>query len=542
MDHSSLSRRGALAAATGSAITLAVPAAAYAKPSALKGSTAASTVNDLLKSMPKGESLRLVIEDEGVSFGKKGPAGKRPELTDSYSTHGWDTVSAVRLTDVNRAIANAGVSPRGWRAEFDDVINQRKILGEGRFGVWAAATGGSSEILCMEMPFDAVLTVETPDGRPRKVEISDGLVTVDLRLRYIAWDGSKPQTALVVSPEPVSKTIPAVTVEDVQYGSPVKDPSITAWLKELFKLWFNANLEQFDHVFAAVSLGEDVKGDLGWLKPTSTGYAYHDSLTPDASFLGVLCMTENRSAVDIGADQLLAANAILPGRRAGLNISADRVMHKMLIPALCVQYQTDPSAFTCKSGRITGADLRMDPISVSGSTYHPQITDFSVVMAGGAFDMTLSFSVEISPGITSQIDTEYSLTPVQVTKDGQQYLTYEAEEIKTRSSVDLAWWVVVTEAVADIIIAVVFACVGSMKSMAEKQLTVTVIGLITQFVMATLESVPVIIAGEVPKGMPDMSNLVDKSTSSLQWADAGEFQVEEVVLDGALQLGGTCFN
>ncbi|KFF96595.1 hypothetical protein IQ62_35970 [Streptomyces scabiei] len=540
MDNSSLSRRGALAAAVGSAVTLAVPVAAHARP-AMTDSAALGTINALLKSLPEGESLRLVIEDEKASPPKKGSPGKQPKLGDSYSTHGWDTVSAIRLTDVNRAIANAKVSPRKWSAKAESGVFKTRITAVGGFGVWATATGGSAEILCMEIPFDAALTVDRGDGKPRSVKITGGVATINLRLRYIAQGGPDKRNALMVSTEPLDKTTPAVTVEDVDYSDPAKDSQTTAWLLELLGNWFNQNLDQFKHVFATVSLGEDMTGDLSWLKPTATGYAYHDSTTLDGSVLGVLCMTENRDPVDIGADQLLDAGAIVPGQRAGLNISADRLMNKMLIPGLCAEYNTDPSSFTYHQETVTADKLNMGPISFAGSTYHPEITYFRADTSGGSLNLTISVNVDISPGVTVQFDTDYSLTPVLAAKDGKQYLTYQAKQVHTQSSSTVAWWVTFTEELAGLIVGIIFAGVGAMASMAERVGTVAVIGLVTEAVLTILEKIPEFIAGDIPDGLPSIDNLVEKTTSCLEWADAGEFQVQQVALNGALQLSGTCF-
>ena len=69
---------------------------------------------------------------------------------------------------------------------------------------------------------------------------------------------------------------------------------------------------EVEHVFASINLNLTAdQGQFAWLLSTYTSYAYIDGATSGDSILGVLCMTEGRSAN--GLDQEISSNAISEG-------------------------------------------------------------------------------------------------------------------------------------------------------------------------------------------------------------------------------------
>lgn len=546
MNYSSLSRRGALAAVAGSTVALVAPGAAGAAtrasaPSA--GSTVrAASVNQLLSELSEGQKLQIAVEEKGSSVGAGLLTDRRMSTGDPYSTYGWDTVSAVRVTDVNRAIADDPDGfPSAWKGSIAAGPFSNLIEGSGTFGTWSIRLGGSQEELFMEVPFDATLKATPKDGAPvTTAAVTGGSAFLRVRLDLLASPDGEDEVQLRVATVKAGK-VPDVTVTEVTYASPAKDdPQLDSALMTLLQTYFNHNLRDFRHVFARVSLGQNGTGDLGWLRPTSTAYAYRagvdDKGNPslDNSYMGLLCMTEGRPAGD--AEITLGSDAVLPDERAGLNISVDRMMHKMIIPGLCRRFNASPSDFQHhEDGSITSDNLQLDPISALGEKYETKVTYFRVGFAGSQLVMDLNASIHVAPGHEATVGIGYSLTPRLATQDGKQYIVYEGKELRRETGMEIAWWAKVLETVLAVVVAVTTFGVGLLAETVVETMVIMAIGLLTTTALAA----PNLLNGKIVDGLPSIDNLLENATTSIQWANAKEFTVGTVLFDGGLRLGGS---
>jgi hypothetical protein len=121
---------------------------------------------------------------------------------------------------------------------------------------------------------------------------------------------------------------PAVTIITI-----IKDPSkgiAAAVLPELLDIWFNANIGELNHVFAALDLAPIVSasGPYAWMKPTASSYAVTDEGTLESSVFGALTMAVNDPP---SANHQVSPFAIPSNCDAGFLISGPMFMKNMLL-------------------------------------------------------------------------------------------------------------------------------------------------------------------------------------------------------------------
>ncbi|MCT9932153.1 TULIP family P47-like protein [Planotetraspora sp. A-T 1434] len=466
----------------------------------------------------------------------------------TFTTNGWDTVFAIRLTDVNRAIAARGKSPEKWQATIQASDFGPQIDGAGTFGAWSLATGaGSGTDVRMHLPFTASVTT---NGKSH--EVTGGVAYALVHLIYLPDSGETGpgDRELRLQTKGGNPDRPVVEVSSVTYTSPAQNSGLDNALMQLLQEWSNANLDQFDHVFATVNIGKtesEAGGAFAWLKPTYTAYAYADAKSTDDALLGVLCMTEGRSIA--GTLDELAAGALPYGARAGLSISPERFMTKMALPAVIGHFpKADPKTFRVANNNTqieATAEVALDPVRVGLIDYHPQMTTFEVSLNGNELITYSYVKTNISPGIDAYAEvTHYATLALGKKADGTQTLTFvETKEPRKKGWSEVAPWVQGVEIAADVILAVA-SLVASNVATASKRLIIRIVvavvaaGIIGT-IAAVLEKIPEWIAGDVPDALPSADALVGGATGSITWTNAKkEFTLTQIVLNGALQLGG----
>jgi|HubBroStandDraft_6_1064221.scaffolds.fasta_scaffold177100_2 hypothetical protein len=514
--------------------------------------------------LEEGQLLRFSVETPATAAlapARRLPAGLAPRLTSrlavhaaaatgGYTTNGWDTVYVIALPDVNAAIVSQKSSPTSWTATIKGGTFNPTIDGTGAFGDWALTVGGSGSIVRMNIPFTATVVVH--DGDNTTFHVEGGTAFVEVKLEYIPQpptDGTTPNN-LKVRDSGGSQNDPVVTVSSVSYTSPAQDDGLDNALVELLQQWMNANLMQFEHVFATVNLGlDEASGDFAWLSPTTTSYAYLDNVIIADALLGVLCMTEGRSAED--AVQEIGSGAIPSGARSSFNLSLERVMTKMVMPGLPMEFTHAPAgtfSLSADATQITATQsFNLDAVKVGAIDYTPNVTAYSITVVDDVIETTIAVHTPISPGIDAYFSGTYFSNITLATKDdGTQSLTWtQAEDPQTNSWYTVATWVVITEAIASLILAVIGAIAGGVAASVESTVVKVLIGMLVGGVVAAiatvLSQIPNWIAGSVPGPAPSVSGLVDGATQPQKWADSADFKITVAVLNGGLQLGGNPF-
>ncbi|MEZ0092565.1 TULIP family P47-like protein [Streptacidiphilus sp. EB129] len=464
-----------------------------------------------------------------------------------YNTNGWDTVYVIALPDVNNAIAVKKASPTSWSASIPASLFSPAISATGTFATWSLATGGSGSIVRMHIPFTAAITAGTT-----QLQVNGGIAYVEVKLAYIPQPPSAGTTPnnLKVRTTGGSPDDPVVTVSSVTYTPGPVDPSLVNVLEQLLGQWFNANLQEFQHVFATVNLGvNEAAGAFSWLSPTETNYAYIDNADITKALLGVLSMTDSRS--DEGAVQEIAAGAIPAGARASFNMSLERFMTKMVLPSIPAEFPKAPTGTFVLGNNDTQiaatSSFDLDPVNIAGVNYTPNVTSYTMTLTGSTLETYLYVHTPISPGIDSYAEITYYTGMQLATKaDGTQSLTW----VQLQNPLEHTWytvapWVQITEAVADVVLAVIGAVIGGVVPAIERTvfrvLIALLVGGVVSAVAAVLEQVPQWIAGSVPDAVPNLNALVSGATGAMKWSDSTSFTLTEAVLNGGLQLGGNPF-
>lgn len=548
MDHSPLSRRGALAAVAGSAAALTVPTTAHAGTPPVKSGEAPATLHRFLSRLPENQRFRIVHMDKRATPEElEARAQRRKAFGDPYSAHGWDTVSAVRLTDVNRAIAaNPGSFPDQFDVKIPEGMDPAKHV-SGTLGTWATCVGGSGELLAMETPFEAVIVVRPGEPGQATYTVSGGSLAVQVRLKALAGKpGTNEPHKLMVQTDasnPDQSPLVITGYKGLTVSPPVPVESVEGTLSQALEPWFIANIESFTHIFAEINLSADGTGDMSWLQPTFCGYALHDAAdnTLDNSYLGVLNMTENRPRPQ-GADFEVDSSAILSGQRAGLNISADRFMAKMVIPAMAASWNVSPDNFQLlPDSTVQATSLTLPSVGLPDGTHRtPQVTNLHIYHQEAELFMDMDVTVNISPGIDEVITCQYALAADLVSKDGQAYVSYAGTLLRQTSQTEVAQWVTVLE---DVAMAVAVAIPGAQMERTTflQMFKFLVVAAVTAGIVKVIASIPEFEAGEVPDGLPSTQDLLKNAMVPLHWASATEFVPKVAAFNGGMQLGGDCF-
>jgi len=489
-----------------------------------------------------------------VNFVVQEPA---PSAVREFTTNGWDTVFAVRASDVNGAITRRATSPKTWEATLPASFVAPELLASGTFGTWQLATGGSGGIVNMAIPFECTIT-----GTAAPVAVRGGVATVSVRLQYLPPEqglpvcGSTPDSRegahrLVLDRGTDSRrsvgALP-VTVNSVTYAAPQQQDGLDGVLKEMLARSLNGHLDEFQHVFATVDIAGSAATDaFRWLKPTDRSYAYAEptiGATLDNAVFAVLTMTECRSRGS--ALQQISPDAIPPGSRAGFTIAELLLMEKMILPNLAHEYPgTDASYFRLNSNstQITNTKpFALPPARVGAVDYTPVMQTLRVTVSGDVIETYSYLRTNISPGIDAWAEiTHYATLELKQNADGTQSIGYrEAQPPVERTGHDVAVWVEVVSVAVDAIVGIAtFGAAMAVKKIANVIVRVIVsilIGAVVAAIPAILSKIPQFIAGSLP--LPPIDAFVANATSAVKWTDARDFKITNLSLNGALQLGG----
>ncbi|WUR15894.1 TULIP family P47-like protein [[Empedobacter] haloabium] len=239
----------------------------------------------------------------------------------TVSTLNWDTAFGIRFKDANAAIVGAGSSPPRFDGAHDS-LGATYQVGAG-FGPWQM-TGGAGSLLTMTLP----LTGGTIAGGGQPDAAFAATAQIQVSLGFIPQPGTPASQQLRID------QTQAVSVLQVTLAS--GPASALDAIRGALQDWLNANLSQFNHVFAVVDLNTalDPSDSFAWLKPTHVGYAiYTENIaSPDDYVFGVLAMTENRPGLNLSPQ--IDPGIIPAGADAGFLIAAPRVVDKMFAPQI----------------------------------------------------------------------------------------------------------------------------------------------------------------------------------------------------------------
>lgn len=479
------------------------------------------------------------------------------ELSSEVTTLGWDTTYILRVSDVNSVLKVSPAVPTEFSQTVDPDENYKV---EGKFGKWQIGLGGSGAIIFFAVP----ITQGSLTSNDKSYDMSGSTVYISLKLKYIPQipsNGSIPSMKtspnlgvfkndllekddLVADSEDRSAADPAVVVQNLVFSGPPPTTFIRALMIGGMQEWFNANIVQFAYIFATVSLNElAADKEFQWLKPTYTGYGYFDGLKEDSSYFGILSMTDNRSSE--GLSNQIAPGSIPPDSKAGFNIALPRYMEKVIFPGLVKGFpRATISSFTLKANNTVienTSPLECDKVRVGLIDYTPYIHDFVLQVVGDEIQVYTRTITEISPGIRSVTEnTSYQTITVVKKPDGSQTLDFkQTQDPRTNSYIDKDPWVTITELIVSIAGAVAGIVASAViKGIVKIIIACVIIAIVFGLAAATPELIAAVAGGGAADKLPSIDLMILNSTSPVNWPGGKVFTLDNVFLNGAIQMGG----
>lgn len=450
------------------------------------------------------------------------------------STYGWDTVSAVRIGDMNRAIVEASSSPKA----FQQAIDGAEAHVSADFGDWQIDNGGDGRLIHLTLPLlniQARYQAQTWRG--------DAVARVEVQLHFLPHallqsDGISQRHQLVLRTTPTQENLPVANVLDLLFDAPDSDPGaiFSALVKLGLKDWLCANLDQFTHVFATVNIYQMITDDaFNWLKPTYATYVFLAKPNPDESIFGILCRTGKRS-YDSLIEQI-SPYAIPEGASSGFLLAPERMLSDMMARSLPTMLQglhvKDIKVDEARRSLSVDKTVPLQRITdKDGRTFQPMLEKLQVELRERDLIMSSTISTVVSPGIRSVGESQSFFHIGLVTKpDGTRTLGYresrpaiKRDYIRKNEGVVIFEWMLLVGALI----------VGIATFWTGFGVGLIIAALVIGGATITLEVIEAVHNDDAPA----IDLFVNQATDSISWGNAPAFQLTSAELNGALQIGG----
>jgi hypothetical protein len=493
---------------------------------------------------PPGGLPFNVITPLGYALSQTPHAVSRPQAATgaNIDTAGWDTVFAIPIRYVNKAIVDHKSSPKAF--EISEETGLYRCAG--RFGAWQVVRGGDGSNIRMALPVSDVSGWFDMSGAKTPYRYGKLTTIIEINLQYIPHTPDAPLPAggnlknLIVKDSGGTDTDPVVSIVSTEWHSGAVQPAMARYVIEAaLAAWCNASLGEFAHVFSTVNVDRIIdKGQWAFLNPTYTSYAYADAATADDSILGVLCMTDHRAP---GKNIQQIDNRTIPsGAQGGFLLSTERLLTDLVLPSLKVhwpdaapdKFQFDERQMQLKHGR----SIDLPPIEHKGEHYTPHLKAFSFSVINQIIEVFAYTEVEVSPGITAwSQSTHWYRIGLGKNKDGQQTLVYQQEQKPAvNRGTQSAPGVKITEIIIGIIGALVIIILGVLTDGAAFIAAAALAGLLFGLAAAAPEIVKLV----QDNAAPSVDMLAFNVSAPITWPGGKDFKLNFASLNGSLQLGG----
>ena len=450
------------------------------------------------------------------------------------STYGWDTVSAVRVGDMNRTIRESGSSPK----TFDQAVEGSAGHVGGDFLDWQIDNGGDGRLIHFAIPLRNVQA-----RYQDQTWTGDATATVEVQLHFVphalaARDGASQRHQLVIRTAPAAANLPIANVVNLEFDASAPDPG--AIVKALVKLgltdWLCAHLAEFTHVFASVNIYNAIAGDdFDWLKPTYATYVFLARPNLDDSVFGILCRTGHRPPDDL--IEQISPYTIPDGASAGFLLSPERMLSDMMAPSLPGVLH----GLRLQDIKVDGARNRLSVSKVvplqpvtdkDGRVLETRLEFLQVDLRERELIMSSTISTSVAPGIESVGESQCFYHIGLVTRpDGTRTLGYRESRPaikrdytrKQEGVIILEWMLLIGSIVVGV--ALLWTGVG--------------VGLIIAAIVIGAATITIKVIEAVHNDdAPAIDLFVNKATDSITWANGSGFRLTSAELNGALQVGG----
>lgn len=459
-------------------------------------------------------------------------------------TFGWDTAFGIRVDDVNAAVVRAKSSPSVFTGGTVDPLSGTKVEVTGDFGDWQITLGGGGKLIHMRTP---VPKMQMTAGSFDKT-FTNGWFVIEVELHYVPY-GDQPSDAdagtlhnLIVRSQKTARTTQqVVTVMRSSFSEPDYS-GFSVDIEAAMQSWFNANLHDFEHVFATVNLGRTAdRGQFAFVLPTYSSYAYINGSTTDNSILGILSMTDNRSPD--GLVEEISPNIIPEGGRAGFLISQERFLSQMVMPSMPLVYKgAEVRDFQISNDNASIVLAGRKPISIAtvtknGKTANADLDDFRITTKAQNLIVNATTKATPSPGIYAytKVTTTYQLQLHTTTSKKQTLFYKEVDHVKPQHWTKKGAGIEILNWVEDIVGALIVIVVGVLTAGAGLVPAALVVGIL----LGVANKIPDIIAAANTDAALPIDLLQFNCIDPLQWRDQKDFSLTSAQLNDALVLGGT---
>lgn len=466
-----------------------------------------------------------------------------PAPSGEVSTFGWDTAFAVRIENVNAAIAARKMSPTSFT--YVDPQDPETHC-SGSFGDWQIVRGGDGPAVLVELPMSGVTGRAKGRDGYSDYTWAGGSFTYAIRLEFFdaGVDATTGNRSMQLKAKPTSDT-PTVPVVEFQSSSisTMPDPAWTVYaIEAAVTAWATANLADFAYIFSVADLNDEAdKGEWHFLKPTTVSYSYVDGDSDEDAFLGVLAMTTGRSAA--GLQQVIDKRIVQGTEEGAFCISRTLLLEQLIQPNLLTLWPN----MTADQLTVAEQSLSLKPnesvdlpqVEHQGTWYTPQLQEFSVTIEGAQVTLDAYTITQVQDGVQAWARTtaRYTLTK-GVNKQGQTTLAFEKYGPDPNPQVshghNIAEWVKITDAILAVVLAIALAALAIVTEGAA----VPIIAVIGALIVGAIALAPTIEGLIINGDAPAISLLAANVYAPMVWTDSKDFEVQTVDLDGALRLGG----
>lgn len=485
-------------------------------------------------------------------------------MIEKATTSNWDTTFAVPINIVNKAIKDNKSSPENF--QFEDLSGNTC---NGDFGYWQVTTGGSGSQIFMKLPINE-FKAQIIGSKRKFLNGNGGFKSAEMNI--MVKFGFFPHDSIPKSKEfdlvdlkvrtkstdPIDPVVVVISLENIEefyfnYLEPTEDDfqdMIEVIFQGLIKGWLERNLQLFNHIFSIVNLNLHINeySQWSWSRPSYVSYAYTDiNKDMDKGILGVLCMTGGREPKN--RQQIIDANSIPKNSQSGFLIHEERVLRDIILPTLPMKFQNSTIQdyevinATGESGQYQyilklkkDKIVKLERIEANGSKYDPYMTEMSISLVNDTLKLEAVTHTPIGSGGVVGCTTinRYKLT-LKENEKGEETISYEEvgepiiNHFVVKEGTKWVWNVI-----AITIEAVGLVVLGIFTSGAAFFIAGLALSLLSGMVAKT----PDMILGLNLKTSPSINLMLENSTSQIVWNARDVFNLNQVALNGPLQLGG----
>ncbi|TFZ34285.1 hypothetical protein EWW49_26025 [Pseudomonas syringae] len=333
-------------------------------------------------------------------------------------TNGWDCVSAIKYSDVNKAIINQKSSP----TTFSQAAPDGQAAVSGTFGDWLLTLGGAGKNIYMSVPIKS----GTFKMGTEEIALNPCTATIEVHAQFLPQptDTAKKNLVLVTD----SASSPAVTVSSVLPAQ--TDYLANAVLSQLLGAWFNANLQEFNHVFAVADFNAQLDTGLEWLTPSLLGYAVAEpELNPtlENSVFGVLTLIDG--STDTSGLSLQVSPFSIPDKSdAGFLLSPQVCLTHMILASTPLMFKGITDTPPSQNFKIDASGTRI--INTNDLTLVPTKLENGKVVTPTVSASNFTLQIDTTELVINISDMQFEFSPginVHLNYEGRQTLNYDAE-------------------------------------------------------------------------------------------------------------------